>query len=85
MRLFLLGVLMTGFTTASLFFLRFWRRTRDRLFGWFSLSFLLLSLNQLAFAVIGDRDEQVSVYTLRFFAFVIIVWAIVDKNRRDAR
>jgi len=84
MRPFLLGVLMTGFATAGLFFARFYRTTRDRLFALFSISFSLLAINQLAFAVLGDRDEQVAIYVLRFVAFALILGAIVDKNRRSS-
>ena len=84
MRLFLLGALMMGFATAALFFFEFYRATRDRLFIWFAVAFFLLAVNQLAFAIFGDRDEQVAVYALRFLAFVLILGAIVDKNRRES-
>jgi hypothetical protein len=84
MREFLLGFLMMGYSTAAAFFLRFYRASRDRLFAWFGVAFLLLALNQVAFIAIGDRDEQVVVYVIRLVAFVLILWAIVDKNRRDA-
>lgn len=84
MRLFFLGALMMGFATASLFFFKFYRATRDRLFVWFSVAFFLLAVNQLAFAMVNDRDEQVAVYVLRFLAFLMILAAIVDKNRRDS-
>jgi hypothetical protein len=84
MRQFLLGALMMGFATAALFFFKFYRASRDRLFIWFAIAFLLLAVNQLAFALVGDRDEQVAVYALRFFAFLLILGAIVDKNRRAA-
>jgi len=83
MRPFLLGVMMMGFATAALFFVRFYRTTRDRLFAWFAVAFFLLAVNQLAFAILGDRDEQVAVYVLRFVAFLVILGAIVDKNRRS--
>ena len=84
MRMLLLGVLMMGFATAGLFFARFYGATRDRLFGLFSASFFLLAINQLAFAVVGDRDERTAVYALRFVAFAVILYAIVDKNRRSS-
>jgi hypothetical protein len=83
MRPFLLGVMMMGFATAALFFVRFYRTTRDRLFAWFAVAFFLLAVNQLAFAILGDRDEQVAAYVLRFVAFLVILGAIVDKNRRS--
>ena len=43
---FLSGAVVMGFWLAGLFFLRFWRRTRDELFLAFTLSFWLLGLVQ---------------------------------------
>ncbi len=83
MRPFLLGVLMMGFATAALFFFKFYRATRDRLFIWFSIAFILLAVNQLAFAMVDNQDEHVAVYVLRFLAFLLILAAIIDKNRRE--
>lgn len=84
MRSYLLGILMMGFGVAALFFVKFYRATRDRLFGAFAFAFALLALNQLAFAVVGARDEAVAVYALRLLAYVVILLAIIDKNRRSS-
>jgi hypothetical protein len=81
---FFTGVLMLGFGVAALFFLKFWRRSGERLFAWFAAAFLLLSLNQLAFALIGEREERSWVYVLRILGFALIIWGVIDKNRRDA-
>ena len=43
---FLSGAVALGFFTCCLFFLRFWRRTRDGLFLAFALAFSLLGLGQ---------------------------------------
>ena len=43
---FLSGSVTFGFLLAALFFLRFWRRTRDGLFLAFATAILLLGLGQ---------------------------------------
>ena len=43
---FLTGAVTFGFFVASLFFLRFWRRTGDTLFMAFALAFALLGVAQ---------------------------------------
>jgi membrane-associated PAP2 superfamily phosphatase len=82
MVLFLGGMLAMGYLTAALFFLRYWRRTRDRLFATFAVALLILALQRILlaadFALIEDRTWY---YGLRLLAFVLILFAIVDKNR----
>lgn len=79
------GVLLMGYALAALFFLRFWRDTRDRLFGIFAGAFFLLAVQRLALAVIPvPEQDPVLLYTVRLLAFVLILWAIVDKNRASA-
>jgi len=79
---FLAGAVTMGFFIATLFFLRFWQRTRDRLFLAFSIAFLLLGLNQaiviLANIPVEDRSP---IYLLRLAAFAIIIWAVIQKTR----
>ena len=79
----ILGANVMAAVVAAVFFLRFWRRTRDRLFAIFAIAFLLLALNWLLLAVIPRADEQrdALLYTVRLLAFVAIIVGIVDKNR----
>jgi hypothetical protein len=78
----LLGALVMGSFVVGLFFLRFWRRTRDRLFALFALAFWVLGLNWLGLAVLVTTQEQRTIfYVLRLIAFVLILLAIADKNR----
>lgn len=78
---FLAGALTAGFLVAGLLFLRFWRRTHDRLFLAFAAAFTLLALNQLIAALLGAGDERTPyTYALRVLGFVLILFAIVDKN-----
>jgi hypothetical protein len=68
----------------ALFFLRFWSRTRDRLFAFFSLAFVLLGVQRIVLGVMREWGERsVPLYSLRLLAFVIIFAAIVDKNRAN--
>ena len=81
MAIFLSGMTTMGFMIASLFFLNFWRRTRDQLFATFGIAFFLLAANQVAIALSSSpRDEQLWVYALRIAAFGLLIAAIIRKN-----
>ena len=83
---FLSGAITLGFVLAGLFFLRFWKRTRDSLFIAFALAFWLLGLNQalLAFSRV-PVEERTWLYLLRLAAFALILIAIGYKNRKARR
>jgi hypothetical protein len=82
MNQFMLGANVMACVVVVLFFLRFWRKTRDRLFVIFAIAFLLLGLNWLALAVLRINEERVVLlYVIRLLAFVVILVGIVDKNR----
>ena len=78
---FMLGAIVACCIVASLFFLRFWRRTRDRLFGMFSAAFLLLGVNWVALAFTHTDEIRTVLYVVRLLAFVVILVAVIDKNR----
>jgi len=70
-----------GYLVAALFFVRFWSKSRDRLFLAFAVAFVLLALNQLLALLLGAADERIGyTYLLRVLGFVLILAAIVDKN-----
>ena len=76
------GAIVMGYAVAGLFFLRFWRETRDRLFAIFAAAFWLLGLQRLALAALPLAPEEATwLYVARLLAFLLILWAIVDKNR----
>jgi O-antigen ligase len=79
---FLSGAVAFGFVVCGLFFLRFWRRTREELFLAFALAFALLGASQaiLALASIAS-EERGSIFLIRLVAFLLILVAIVRKNR----
>ena len=73
---------------AALFFLRFWRATRERLFAFFSLAFLGLTATWVGLAIIdhpADEAQQEYAYVVRLVAFVIPIIGIIDKTRRSGR
>lgn len=79
---FLQGWAAMGCLACSLYFLRFWRQSRDRLFASFSLAFGALALNATLVMAFGADDElRHFIYLLRLAAFVVILHAIWEKNR----
>ncbi len=78
---FVSGALFAGFAVASLFFLRFWARTRDAFFAAFAAAFALMAANQ-AFAGFGHAGagEDPRAYLLRLLAFALIIIAVLGKN-----
>ena len=75
------GILTCGFFLAALFFLRFWRRSKDRLFAAFAGAFALLGIAQALPIVLGISGEsQAPIYLLRLAAFGLIIWAVLRKN-----
>ena len=82
----ILGALVMASAVIGLFFLRFWRDTRDRLFLMFSLAFWVLAANWLGLGLVVQEEEARTLfYVVRLVAFVLILVAIVDKNRAAAR
>jgi len=79
---FLLGVIVTSSVVAGAFFLKFWRTTRDLLFLGFAAAFLIEGLNRLAFLSLDAPNEGAPVvYVIRLFSYLLILAAIVHKNR----
>ena len=79
----LYGVLITASLLVGLFFLKFWRQTRDRFFLLFATAFWVLALNWIGLIAIEPADEtETYAYLLRLVAFVLILIGIVDKNRK---
>ena len=79
---FLTGMITLGFLVSSLFFLRFWKDTREGLFGAFALAFLLLGVAQALLALANVPVEERSwIFLIRLVAFLLIALAILRKNR----
>lgn len=79
---FVSGATVLLCAVAALFFFRFRRQTRDRLFGLFAGAFTLLGLNFALLAFVSRESEfRPYLYLIRLAAFLLIIAAIVDKNR----
>ena len=79
---FISGASVLASLAVSLFFFRFWRASRDRLFGIFALAFAIFAVNRLILSILDETDEgRTYVYLVRLAAFVLILLAIIDKNR----
>lgn len=78
---FLSGMVTLGFTVAGWMFLKFWKRTGDRLFVNFALAFWLFALNQALSAFLASANSEIRLeYILRVLGFVIILVGIARKN-----
>jgi hypothetical protein len=81
MLILMTGMCGMGFLIAAVFFLRFWRRTGDRLFATFAAAFLLLALNQILLGLpMIEGEDQSLLYLPRVIAFALLIAAIVLKN-----
>ncbi|MEY4641483.1 MAG: hypothetical protein RLZZ227_1477 [Pseudomonadota bacterium] len=82
---FLLGIIVTTSLTAGVYFLKFWRRTGDSLFMAFAAAFIIEGLNRIGFLLMERPNEgSPIIYAVRFLAFLLILFAIVKKNRGRA-
>ena len=80
---FLGGAIAMGFAVAALFFLKFWHRTREKLFLAFSGSFLLLAVTQALLTLSGvPTEDRSQLYLLRLMAFLLLLGAMWWQNRR---
>lgn len=78
---FLLGVISTASLAAGMFFLKFWRDTRDSFFLLFAASFILEAFNRAAFLLLQRPNEgHPSIYLVRLLSFILILVAILRKN-----
>lgn len=78
---FLVGVISTASLTAGLFFLKFWRDTRDSFFLAFSASFMIEGFNRFTVLFLPRPNEGSPwIYLVRLLAFLLILFAIVRKN-----
>lgn len=83
---FLQAVSATAALAAGLFFLRFWRESRDRLFAFFGAAFWVLSVSWALLALVNPSDEtRPYVYAIRLVAFLLMIVGMIDKNRAGSR
>ena len=79
---FIFGMTAMAFGASGLFFIKFWKKTHDRLFLLFALAFMTLAVDRIALTLVSGNGEVTPlVYVLRLAAFVLIFLAVIDKNR----
>jgi hypothetical protein len=76
----LAGAIIFAAWLVALFFWTFWKKSRDRLFAFFAAAFLLLGIERLCLAFWAEQGESYF-YLIRLGAFLMIIYAIIDKNR----
>lgn len=82
---FFSGIMLMGCLAAGFFFLKFWRKSHDKLFFYFAASFFLLSFERAVLSYAGaDNEVSPLVYLIRLSSFLLIIFAIVNKNKEKA-
>lgn len=83
---FISGATFMAYIVAALFFLRFWKETEDRLFALFAVAFAVLGVNRILLSYFEEPHEaRTLLYLVRLLAYLVILAAIVDKNRGRPR
>ena len=79
------GSRVTLCLVVALCFARLRVETKDRLYTGFAIAFVLLAVNWTLLGIqAASGDSSVLAYVPRLLAFLLIIAAIVDKNRRVA-
>ncbi len=80
---FLSGAIAAATFIVGLFFLRFYKKIDDRFFLYLAIAFWIFSLERFILVFTQSSGEYYSmIYLIRLSGFIIITFAIVDKNRR---
>lgn len=81
------GAIAMGLLAIAAFFLRFWRDQNDRIFLGFSIAFAVLAIHKAAFgfSLFTVDSSKATLYVPRFFAYLLIILAILDRNLRNDR
>jgi hypothetical protein len=77
---FLQGGTFVASLAVALFFLRFWRQSRDPLFAVLSGAFFVFAANRLLLTVLESEDRRLWVYATRALVFGLIAAAVLGKN-----
>ncbi len=82
MKLMLLGAIAMASFAIALVFLRFWVTTRDRFFAYFAAAFAIAGIGRIVLGLLPHTDDQTPlIYLTQLLSFLVIIFAIVDKNR----
>ena len=78
---FFRGGTMVALIGCAVFFFRFWRQTKDRLFAYFTVSFLVMAVSHALVVFLGSLGESLPhAYLVRLLAFLLIAVGIIEKN-----
>ena len=78
---FMLGLISAFSFTAAMFFLRFWRDTRDFFFVPFAVFFIVEGIDRIVLLFSAHPNEGSPwIYILRLFALLLILFGILNKN-----
>ncbi len=83
--MFLLGYIAAASAVVALFFLRFWRETRDFLFMAFAVFFIVQGGTRAS--ALSETSPNLAVdwvYVLRLLVVLLVIGAILRKNSRSA-
>jgi hypothetical protein len=81
MNVFLNGIIFASAFAATIFFFNSWQKTRDQLFFCFALAFALFGVERVVLTFFSKGVEY-NVYLIRLAGFLLILAAIVQKNRK---
>lgn len=84
MTCFVSGCIFLAAMLSALFFVRFWKETKDRFFLLFAASFIFLGAERVpALFELAIPDKHPYFFLPRLLAFVLILVAIFFKNQRS--
>jgi uncharacterized membrane protein len=76
------GAILLGCWAIGVFFFRYWRQSRKRLFRYFGAAFWLLAAERALLLTVSQTNEfHPYIFSVRLVAFLLIIFAIVDENR----
>lgn len=78
------GALAMASLILALFFLRFWKNTHDVFFIYFTTAFALEGISWILFLDHQQRVDDPIIYSIRLLAYLLILIAIVGKNKQAA-
>jgi hypothetical protein len=75
------GAIFIAAMVVALFFVRYWRHSRDRIFIYFALAFVIEGVHRLLQVWPSAGGDGAEYYLLRLVEYSLILYAIVQKNR----
>ena len=90
---FFSGITLATFAAAAVFFIKFWKASRDPFFLYFSIACWLLAIERIIvvlvyyiFELMSPEHENGSwIYIIRLSAFALISIAVYQKNRNERK